>query len=127
LRPLVAEYLDRKSEPEQAPLEEDLLDALLRAHAPAEAAALSRPLKSSRRIDTRAAFDALLREAGLRVVGGTAGPLARRLASGTELPARLWISAALGDDLRLVPDGDVLLALPAPAAWERWQKTLDGD
>ncbi len=123
----LAEFLEHSRDPDYRHLADELLDLLLRRHAPALAAGLERDLKAAKRIETRADLDALLNQGGIALSGAPPGPLKRRLPAGTSLKARHWISAALGEELRLVPSPEGLRALEADAAFELWQKRLDGE
>jgi HEAT repeat protein len=125
LAALLKEFVHQRDEPDYKDFPGELFDALLAGQEKGLTAALSKPVKAEKRIESIEDLRALLSKAGVTLSPDDALELRRRLPAGSAMSARRALEWSFGDDRRLIPDGANVAVVDSARALAYWQKRLD--
>ena len=121
---LLAEVVRHHDDPDCPGFTDELLDALSAGFEKELAAVLTKPMTTSKRVESVKELEAVLAKGGVTQASGSLPELRRRLPSGAALSARRALEWSFGPDARLVPEKGRILVLDFARAIEHWQKRL---
>lgn len=122
---LLKELVVQRDEADYQLFADEAFDALAAGFEKEAAAALSKEIRTTKRIETVAALRTLLGEAGVTLADDDSLELVRRLPAGVTTTARRALEWSFGPDVRIVPSGGKILLLDPLRAADVWQKRLD--
>lgn len=125
LASMLKEFVLHRDEPEYQLFPGEIFEALAAGREKAWWAALAKPVKAEKRIETLADLAALLAQAGIVVAADETLELRRRLPAGTTMSARRALEWSFGEDKVLIPDGKKVAVVDLARALEFWQNVLD--
>lgn len=121
---LLAEVVLRREEPDYQGFTDELLDALSAGFEKDLHAVLSRPVATSKRIESVKELEAVLSKGGVTQASDTLPELRRRLPSGAAMSARRALEWSFGPDAWLVPEKGRIVVMDTPRAIDHWRKRL---
>lgn len=122
---LLKELVVQRDEADYQLFADEVFDALAQGFEKEASAALGKPVRAEKRVDTVAALRALVAQAGVTLAPDESLEMVRRLPEGTSVPAHRALEWCFGPDARLVPSAGKVLVLDPARALEFWQKRLD--
>jgi HEAT repeat protein len=122
---LLRELVIQRDEADYQLFGDEAFDALAAGFEKDLSAALSKELRTEKRIETVAALRTLLATAGLTLAADDSLELVRRLPAGSKTTVRRALEWSFGPELRIVPSQGKILVLDSLRAAEFWQKRLD--
>jgi HEAT repeat protein len=121
---LLAEVLQRHDDPECQGFTDELLDALSAGFEKDLTAVLSKPMSTSKRIESVKELEAMLARGGVTQASGALPELRRRLPPGAALSARRALEWSFGPDARIVAESGRILVMDPARAVDHWRKRL---
>jgi HEAT repeat protein len=122
---LLREFVRHQDDPDYQRFPDEIFDALAAGFEKEASAALSREVKTLKRIDSLQDLAAVVSKAGVILASRELPPLRRRLPAGLSLPARRALEWSFGGDGHLVPSEGRVGVMDSARALEHWQKRLD--